>query len=191
MIQSQTRLSLIRESEQYLLTIFSCILKRFLYIGAVYGFKFDKEVVLQDSHKTDFDLFKCYLATAEKISDRRGLANSWILSVNGAVVGLYGYLDHTRSIVATQDREIWQWAIPVAGLLVCLSWMSLLASYATLNQAKFTVLQELETRLTYPLFQRERQIYKSKGRRGLARVESWIPATFMLLYAIILFAALR
>ena len=36
-----------------------------------------------------FELYKLYLATAEKVSDRRAQANAWMLSVNSAVVGLY------------------------------------------------------------------------------------------------------
>jgi hypothetical protein len=36
--------------------------------------------------------FELYLATAEKISDRRVQANTWMLSVNRAIVALYGYL---------------------------------------------------------------------------------------------------
>ena len=34
-------------------------------------------------------LFELYLATAEKVSGRRAQANAWMLSVNGAIVGLY------------------------------------------------------------------------------------------------------
>ncbi len=37
-------------------------------------------------------MFELYLATAEKVSDRRAQANSWMLSVNSAIVALYGYL---------------------------------------------------------------------------------------------------
>ena len=33
-------------------------------------------------------LFELYLATAEKVSDRRAQANSWMLSVNSAIIAL-------------------------------------------------------------------------------------------------------
>jgi len=33
-------------------------------------------------------IFELYLATAEKVGDRRAQANSWMLSVNSAIVGL-------------------------------------------------------------------------------------------------------
>ena len=44
-------------------------------------------------------LFELYLATAEKVSDRRAQANAWMLSVNGAVVGLYGHLQADKMAV--------------------------------------------------------------------------------------------
>jgi len=37
-------------------------------------------------------MFELYLGTAEKVSDRRIQANTWMLSVNSAIVALYGYL---------------------------------------------------------------------------------------------------
>jgi len=44
-------------------------------------------------------LFELYLATAEKVSDRRAQANTWMLSVNSAVVALYGYLQADKMAV--------------------------------------------------------------------------------------------
>ncbi len=48
-----------------------------------------------------FTIFELYLATAEKVTDRRALANSWMLSVNSAIVALYGYLQSDK--IATQS----------------------------------------------------------------------------------------
>ncbi len=45
---------------------------------------------MSDAKDPKLKLFELYLATAEKVSDRRAQANAWMLSVNGAVVGLYG-----------------------------------------------------------------------------------------------------
>ena len=46
---------------------------------------------MTDAKDPKLALFELYLATAEKLSDRRAQANSWMLSVNSAIVGLYGY----------------------------------------------------------------------------------------------------
>ncbi len=66
----------------------------------------------------DFDLYKLYLETAEKVSDRRGAANQWLLSVNSAVVGLYGYLSSGKAGSGDAEEIIWRWAIPCAGAAV-------------------------------------------------------------------------
>ena len=51
---------------------------------------------MTDASDTKFTIFELYLATAEKVTDRRALANSWMLSVNSAIVALYGYLQSDK-----------------------------------------------------------------------------------------------
>ena len=116
-----------------------------------------------------------------------------MLSVNGAIVGLYGYLqaDKAAAVVGAAQKAVWLWAIPAAGALVCLAWAALLASYRQLNRAKFEVLQELERDLPMPLFAREQVIYRAERQRSLARVERWIPGCLFLLHAAMLAAAVQ
>lgn len=135
-------------------------------------------------------LFELYLATAEKVSDRRAQANSWMLSVNSAIVALYGYLQADKMAVSAAQKGVWLWAIPAAGMIVCVPWIALLTSYRKLNRAKFSVLAEMESDLPLPPFTRERQIYRRDRRRSLSQVERWIPGCFFLLYAAILGAAI-
>jgi len=134
-------------------------------------------------------LFEMYLATAEKVSDRRAQANSWMLSVNSAIVGLYGYLQVDKMAVGAAAKAAWLWAIPATGAIVCLAWAALLASYRKLNRAKFEVLAQLEADLPVPPFTREREIYRSDKRKSLSQIEILIPACFALLYAVMLGAA--
>jgi hypothetical protein len=51
-------------------------------------------------------LFELHLATAEKVSDRRAQANAWMLSVNSAIVALYGYLQADKTAVGTGQKAI-------------------------------------------------------------------------------------
>jgi hypothetical protein len=141
---------------------------------------------MADPGDPKFALFQLYLATAEKVSDRRAQANSWMLSVNSAIVGLYGCLQ----AVGTAQKAIWLWAIPAAGVIVCAAWAALLASYRDLNRAKFTVLAQLEAELPVPPFTREREIYKSDKRTSFSQIERWIPGCFILLYATMLATAI-
>ena len=57
-------------------------------------------------------LFELYLATAEKVSDRRAQANAWMLSVNSAIVALYGYLQADKMAVSAAQKGLWLLAIP-------------------------------------------------------------------------------
>jgi hypothetical protein len=129
-------------------------------------------------------MFELYLATAEKIGDRRAQANSWMLSVSSAIVALYGYLQADKMAVGAAQKAVWLWAIPAAGAIVCLAWTTLLTSYRKLNRAKFAVLAELEADLPVP---REREIYRRDRRRSLSYIEQLIPGCFVLLYARIQF----
>ena len=137
---------------------------------------------MTDARGPKFTIFELYLATAEKVTDRRALANSWMLSVNSAIVALYGYLQSDKPAVGVDEKAIWLWAIPAAGAIVCVAWMALLSSYRKLGSAKFAVIAELETDLPAAPFTRERQIYKKDGRRAASRIEVSIPACFVVLY---------
>src|SRR4051794_733132 len=144
---------------------------------------------MADAKDPKIALFELYLATAEKVSDWRAQANSWMLSVNSAIVGLYGYLQADKLSVGTAQKAIWLWAIPAAGALACLAWASLLTSYRKLNRAKFTVLAQLEADLPIPPFTREREAYHRDRRRSLSMIESLIPGCFVLLYVAMIIAA--
>jgi hypothetical protein len=97
-----------------------------------------------DTKDPKLALFELFLATAEKVSDRRAQANAWMLSVNSAIVALYGYLQSDKMAVGAAHKAVWLWAVPAAGAIVCLAWAALLTSYRELNRAKFTVLAEIE-----------------------------------------------
>ena len=129
-------------------------------------------------------LYELYLATTEKVSDRRAQANAWMLSVNSAVVALYGYLAADKLSVSVGQKQIWLWAI------VSVAWAFLLTSYRQLNRAKLEVLQEMEKELTFPVFAREREAYRRHRRRSLSIVETLLPICFLALYVAIMAAAL-
>jgi len=136
-----------------------------------------------DTKDPKLALFELYLSTAEKVVDRRARANAWMLSVNSAIVALYGYLQSDKMSVGTGQKAIWLWAIPAAGAIVCLAWTALLASYRKLNRAKFGVLMQLEKDLEVPVFTREQDLYTKDKRRSLSDIETAIPGCFFLLYA--------
>ena len=144
---------------------------------------------MADDKDPKLALFELYLATAEKVSDRRAQANSWMLSVNSAIVALYGYLQADKMAVGAAQKAVWLWAIPAAGTLVCVAWTSLLTSYRKLNRAKFEVLTQLEAD-PIPPFTRENEAYRRDRRWSLSYIETLIPVCFVLLYAVLLIVAI-
>jgi hypothetical protein len=75
------------------------------------------------------------------------------------------------------------------GFSRCLQISALLASYRKLNRAKFAVLSQLEADLPVPPFTREREIYEADKRTSFSQIEQ-IPGCFILLYAVVLVAAI-
>ena len=146
---------------------------------------------MSDDKDPKLALFQLYLGTAEKVSDRRALANTWMLSVNSAIIGLYGYLQAGKILSPNLQKPLWLWAIPAAGTIVSVAWTSLLSSYRKLNRAKFAVLQELESGLgDVTPFKKEQELYKKDGRKPLSDVEMWIPGCFLILYLFLIGANL-
>jgi hypothetical protein len=140
--------------------------------------------------ETQLALYRLYLDTAEKASDRRLQANTWMLSVNSAVVALYGYLGAGSGPSAGNDRGVWLWAIPATGIIVCVAWAALLESYRKVNAAKYRVLQDMERGFSPRLFTDEWTYYSKEKRTSLSHIEMWIPVAFALLYFLILGARL-
>jgi hypothetical protein len=147
-------------------------------------------MTVSDANDPKLVLFQLYLATAEKVGDRRAQANAWMLSVNSAVVTLYGYLETDKLSVVTGQKMVWLWAIPAAGVLICIAWGALLTSYRQLNRAKFAVLHEIEADLPLRPFTRERETYTHDRRRSLTYIETAIPGCFVLLYLTMLIATM-
>src|SRR5918992_409212 len=71
---------------------------------------------------------------ADRISARRGLANSFFLTANTGVVAVLG----------SQDVG---WYLAAAGVFVAVTWWALLKSYRDLNTAKFEIILAMEERL--------------------------------------------
>lgn len=133
-----------------------------------------------------FDLYKLAIEMADRISARRGVANSFFLTANTAVVAL----------LATSDAR---WSLAAAGIVVAVAWWALLKSYRDLNSAKFEIILAMEERLPVRVYGDEwdrlrrdpvrfslrRETIRSwfAQYRELGRVERIVPWIFALIYA--------
>lgn len=125
--------------------------------------------------------YKLYVEMADRISQRRGAANTFFLTFNTAVVGaLAGFFEHVPNEVSV--------AMYAATAMLSIAWAILLRSYRNLNTAKFKVIGVLEERLpANPYYKAE---WKALGEGKdwskyipLSVIETVVPAVFFLIYA--------
>jgi hypothetical protein len=109
-----------------------------------------------------------------------------MLSVNSAIIALYGYLQADKTPIQAVQKPLWLWAIPAAGAIVSVAWFSLLVSYHKLNRAKFGVLKQLESEFVAAPFTQEQELYKVDKHMSLSQVERCVPGCFFLLYLVLI-----
>ncbi|MGA4991374.1 RipA family octameric membrane protein [Nonomuraea bangladeshensis] len=129
--------------------------------------------------------YKLYVEMADRVSARRGLTNTFFLTLNAALFALIGTLMTRESAVAS-----WILFFPLlAMLLQCFAWFWLLRSYRQLNAAKYAVVGALEERL--PASPYWRAEWEALGRGTdparywpLSHLEQWVPLLFAAVYTI-------
>ena len=88
--------------------------------------------------------YKLYLEMTDRISQRRQTANTFLLTVNTALVALLGIaFPNTLGLLGT----VWYTIVGLAGIVLCYTWRRLIRSYGDLNTAKFKVVHEIEQAL--------------------------------------------
>lgn len=136
-----------------------------------------------DSFKADlFEQYKHYVESAEKISERRVSTNNYLLTVNAFLVTLYGL------VAASRFNTFWTILVPIAGLLVSLTWYRIITSYRDLNTVKFKVIHELEQHMPAALYGYEwKKAEQGRGKsyHPLSHLERWVPIVFMALYVLL------
>lgn len=125
------------------------------------------------------DQYKMCVEMADRISQRRGLANTFFLTLNTAIFTIVGVFWRDRP----QGPE-WALAFPVViALGECFAWFYLVRSYRQLNTAKFEVIGALEERLPASPYWRAEWTALGEGTDRsrywpLSHVERWIPVLF-------------
>jgi hypothetical protein len=134
-------------------------------------------------YSTLLEQYKLYVEMADRVSARRGQANTFFLTFNSAVFTLIGAFWTARPH-STSTLLI----VPVLVLMAeCLAWFWLIRSYRQLNAAKYAVVGALEERL--PASPYWRAEWKALGEGNdpsrylpLTHLEEWIPILFALAY---------
>ena len=129
--------------------------------------------------------YKVYVEMADRISQRRGLTNTFFLTFNTAIFGLVATFWKDRP-----NGDAGWLTIPLLVLLgECFAWFYLLRSYRLLNTAKYKVIGALEERLPSSPYWRAEWVALGEGSDRkrylpLSHLEKWIPVLFAALYII-------
>jgi hypothetical protein len=129
--------------------------------------------------------YKIYVEMADRVSARRGLTNTFFLTVNTAALATVGVF-WNRS----PDAGRWLLLIPLLALLVeCQAWFWLVRSYRQLNTAKYIVVGALEERLPASPYWRAEWKALGEGLDSrqylpLSHLEQWIPLLFGAIYVV-------
>ena len=99
------------------------------------------EPVKPSSDQDILEIYKMLVEMADRVSQRRQSANSFYLTVNTAIIGGAAYLSQSEL------GHVGTLAVSVAGIAICFLWVRAVASYKSLNAAKFQVITSLEKRL--------------------------------------------
>jgi hypothetical protein len=121
--------------------------------------------------------YKLYVEMADRISQRRGAANTFFLSINTALIGALGafFKDVPRPGLL---------AFAFAAIVLCVVWYALIQSYRNLNTAKFKVIGALERKLPASPYWAAEWTALGKGEdkiryRPLTHLEPYVPIAFV------------
>lgn len=123
--------------------------------------------------------YKLYVQSAENVSARRVASSRYLLTLNAALLALYGLQS------ANFGQGYWTLLIPVIGIPVSLLWHLIIKSHADLNRIKFDVIHELEQHLPAAAYRYEWQLAEEgqgKTYRAVTKIEWWIPILFTVLH---------
>ena len=126
--------------------------------------------------------YKVYVQSAENVSARRIASSNYMLTINAALVALYGLQS------ASFGQGYWTLLIPIVGIPACWLWYSIIKSHADLNRIKFNLIHELEQHLPAALYEHEWGLAeegRGKAYRAVTTIERWIPILFGALHVVL------
>ena len=137
--------------------------------AALYGERYREDFLTQ---------YRDFVASADKISERRNAANSFFMLGNTTLIGITGYL--------TGVGEGHLWLVALAGMAFSVTWRLLIESYRSLNTAKFAVIHDMEQHLPLATYDAEWAHIQAVGSyKPFSAVESWVPLVFVVLHGVV------
>lgn len=128
--------------------------------------------------------YRLYVEMADRVSARRGFANTFFLTLNSSALVLFGVFWKDPPT----GTSAWLAVLPLVALLgQCGAWFWTLRSYRQLNSGKWAVVGALERRLPASPWWRAEWTALGRGEDPsrywpLTHLEQWVPALFAAVY---------
>ena len=138
-----------------------------------YGASFDTALIEQ---------YKIYVQSAENVSARRIASIRYLLTINAALVALYGFQS------TASGQTYWTLLIPPIGIIASLLSYKIIKSHAALNRVKFKIIHEFEQLLPLTMYTYEWKLAeegKGSTYRAVTGIEQWLPILFVVLHMIV------
>lgn len=116
--------------------------------------------------------YKLTITMADKISDRRAIANNFFLTLNTMVVSINGIFGNKFIL------------LHLVAITICVVWFLLLNNYKKLNNVKFRIINKLEKELPKNIMAYEWHLLQREKHKTFFSYEKWIPIVFILFYVI-------
>ena len=150
-----------------------------------YGQLEDSEKI---AHKGELlDQYKMFQKTSEDLVARRQSVNSFYISVNSALVALVGIV---MGLVDMPTKVYVMIFMCITGIILDISWVSILEAYGTLNAAKMKVINLMEEQLPVALYDAEWRVMSDKLNNkkyvSFTDSEKRIPKIFACVYCTII-----
>jgi hypothetical protein len=128
------------------------------------------------------EIYKLMVEMADRVSQRRQAANSFYLSINTFLITASAFIGNSP----TSGRTTW--LVCLAGIAISALWMKAIASYKSLNENKFAVINSLETHLVSQPYSDEwariNPALHGRKHRPFHQTERIVPQIFIALFAV-------
>lgn len=142
-------------------------------------------------------MYQDWVASAEKVTDRRNTANAWFLPICTGFLGVYSTLLVEGVLLAESTSEVTDHAYflvalsALGGIAFSLIWLGVISSYKAWNSAKFAVIHQIEKLLPLAPYKAEYWAYKNRPGKTMvafSSYESYMPWVFISMYCVVFLA---
>lgn len=136
----------------------------------------DKSILLEQ--------YKLFLQTSEDLVSRRQNVNSFYISINSALVAVFGAL--LALDISSFYKCVISIVLAIVGIILSVSWVKILISYGDLNSSKMKIISHIEKQLPASLYDAEWAALSDKLNKrkyvSFTNSEKRVPYLFTIVY---------